>query len=148
MYRFFSFVCFIKIKKAAFGANVPDWCKNLPWWSRQQTDVCQGTALHLLLPRRSSKASKRRGAWTPEGDTEKDHQWIHTAALRPLPGWSLSNERTRLKPSVGSSRKERMEYTGGTQTMSDLGVKQMNPILGFVCRRSLHENKSNLYVSN
>lgn len=53
------------IKKAAFGANVPDWCKNVPWaasWSRQHKDVCQGAALHLWLPQEELEGIEEMGS--------------------------------------------------------------------------------------
>lgn len=74
MYRFFSFVCFIKIKKQLlepmFQTSVricpgqPHGPGSIRTCVKEQPCIC-------CSARRSSKASKRRGAWTPEGDTRE-----------------------------------------------------------------------------
>lgn len=74
MYRFFSFVCFIKIKKQLlepmFQTSVricpgqPHGPGSIRTCVKEQPCIC-------CSARRSSKASKRRGAWTPDGDTRE-----------------------------------------------------------------------------
>lgn len=97
-------------KKAAFGADVPDQRKNLPWGAGSSPAV-------VAPPRRSSKASEMR-IWAPEKSQG------FPRALGTLP-----NKRTTQNPSLDLLGRKEWEYP-----------KQTKPRLVSVHRRSHHGN--------
>lgn len=114
MYRFFSFVCFIKIKKQLlepmFQTSVricpgqPHGPGSIRTCVKEQPCIC-------CSARRSSKASKRRGAWTPEGDTREGSLVdSHSSTMTLARMISFKRERTSLKTKVGSSRVEKIRW--------------------------------------
>lgn len=103
------------LKKAAFGANVPDQSKNLPWGAGSSPAV-------VAPPRRSSKASEMR-IWAPEKSQ------VFPRALGACLGAALPNKRTSQNPSLDLLGRKEWEYP-----------KQTKPRLVSVHRRSHHGN--------